>query len=104
MLIVDCIEQTPGKLLLSTCLAWQGGSILGTRGSISSSGERGKEGEFCNCVVQSGTAAFRRGEDVAIGSDARCGVECHEVERPPSAPWRPAQQLGEPKRFGEWEF
>ena len=32
ILVVDCIEQTPGKLLLSTCAAWQGGSILGSRG------------------------------------------------------------------------
>ena len=48
ILVVDCIEQTPGKLLLSTCAAWQGGSILGSRGGKSGSGGKGKEGV---CVI-----------------------------------------------------
>ena len=48
MSIVCVIEQTPGKLHLCTCPARQGGSILGTRGSISGSGEKGREGV---CVI-----------------------------------------------------
>ena len=51
MSIVCVIEQTPGKLHLCTCPGRQGGSILGTRGSrgsISGSGEKGREGV---CVI-----------------------------------------------------
>lgn len=73
MSIVCVIEQTPGKLHLCTCPARQGGSILGTRGSISGSGEKGREGVCVIVLYRVAQLRIEGGEDVAIGSDVRCG-------------------------------
>ena len=65
ILVVDCIEQTPRKLLLSTCAAWQGGSILGSRGGKSGSGgERREFVQLCcterhSCVSKGGGCCYR---------------------------------------------
>ena len=73
---MDCIEQTPGKLLLSTCAARQGGSILGSRGRQKRiRGER-KGGSLCNCVAQRGTAAYGRGEGGCCYRE-RCPLRGH---------------------------
>ena len=87
MSIVCVIEQTPGKLLLSTCPARQGGSILGTRGSrgsISGSGEKGKEGVCVIVLYRVAQLRIEGGEDVAIGSDGRCGGHMPRGEASPS--------------------
>ena len=79
MSIVCVIEQTPRKLLVTGAA---GG--INTRGSTSGSGEKGKEGVCVIVLYRVAQLRIEGGEDVAIGSDVRCGGHMPRGEASPS--------------------